>query len=219
LKTREFHIRDMQTVVHTGDLVLQVRNFMKLLFLAALFFLSVSGLAAQPKARPKYVWPELDSLINQLSSEDTSALAGIRKFVDSKKGNREESYTLINYLAITTAALSERESFELANHLDHIGLWLARIKGAKAEILSYELDLAFNYQFTDYTDSSMYYLKMAEQYPIAEYTPRQKIMLYNIKGIISADEDRYLEAIEWYQQALDELGDKDEKNAAVIKEN
>jgi tetratricopeptide (TPR) repeat protein len=218
LKTRASHIRFKQTVLDTGGGGLAMSNRFKLLMLA-IFLFSAIGLSAQRSAASDYVWPGLDSLINLLITGDTAAVAEIRKFVsvNLKEGNQKKIEALNNYLIDRADKLSELQFSEFSNYLNHVSLWISKEKGLEKEMLDNELSLAYNHRFTDYPDSTLHYLRMVERHPLSIYNAQQKAILFNIKGILATDENRFLESIEWYQKALEEI--KDKLEAGTIKEN
>ncbi len=194
-------------------------NPIKLSILFAVLLSLTTGLSAQRGTTSDYVWPELDSLINLLAPEDTTALAAIREFIATKseKASPKKIDAINDFLINKSDDLADMQSSDIANPLNHISLWLARERRLEHAILDNELSIAFNHLFTDTPDSTLYYLKLAEQFPLSKYSSQQKAVLFNIKGIVATEDNRYLESIEWYQKALEEIKDKQE--AGTIKEN
>lgn len=219
MKTRAIQIRCKHTVLPTGTSDLPIQHIIKLSFLCLFCLFSTTGLSAQRGTSADYAWPELDSLISLLSPNDTTAFAEIRKFiaVSSREASLQKIDTLNSVLMEKSDYFSDLGLTEISNHLNYLSLWLAREKGREQEILYNELFIAFNHLHTDTPDSTLYYLKRVEQIPLSKYTSRQKTILFNIKGLVAQEENRYLESIEWLQKALDGLEDK--KDISVIKEN
>lgn len=160
----------------------------------------------------------LEELTTRYEKGDTAALEALVRMMrdcpdKNACGERAES------LAAIAAWYANAEFFPLAIELYKAGQWAAEKSGKEEIRVAYYVELAFNYFKTENEDSLQHYLALSESLPSEHLSRQTRTSLLLTKGFMAEDQNKYLEAIDYYLRAYSLVKGQQSVNEAAIKEN
>lgn len=161
---------------------------------------------------------ELKELTTRYEKGDTTALDALARMMQDCP-DRNTCKDMAYNLYLIAERNSKAEFHNLAIELYNAGK-IAAEKSEDEEIrTTFYAQLAYNYYKTDKEDSLYHYLHLVENFPSDHLSTISASIYLFTKASLAEDQNKYLEAIEYYWRAYTFVRGQQSVNEAVIMEN
>ncbi len=192
-----------------------------ILIILGIFLISCHEEQGEDSILDKNIANSIDTLAANHINGDSTALLDLKMLLDSflNHTNKATSKVLNDYLLALASNYLALEYYGETTPLFHQVINLAERNGDIEINRVAHVELAWAFFNLKTQDSLSHYLNSIRQYPQTELSDELKISCFNLEASIAADEDRFLEAIDYYLKALELLEGSGNPEEGAILEN
>jgi tetratricopeptide (TPR) repeat protein len=192
-----------------------------ILIILGIFLISCHEEQGADSILDKNIAKSIDTLAANHINGDSTALLDLKILLDSFSNhtNKATSKVLTDYLLALASNYLALEYYRESTPLFHHVINLAERNGSIETNRVAHVELAWAFFNLKTRDSISHYINSIRQYPQTELTDGLKISCFNLEASIAADEDRFLEAIDYYLKANELLEGTGHLDEGTILEN